>query len=378
LKILVLHNQLWSQYKSIVFEKINNLCNQNGDELLVLQTSICEKSRKNLIDFDLNNFNYHYKFVLLNKNYLESTNSFITTIKWIYYILKFKPNIINLTGYSEPGTLFVLLICKFLKIKTIITNESIFYQQSNIYRLNNGIKKSYKSLLFYFTDYFFSYGIQANDFLFRHRVNKFKILSFLNSFDSERLNALSTINNSDSVNKYFLFVGRISAEKNIEFLIQLAVNLKNINSEIEIKIIGDGPEFDQFIKIKNRLKLNNIQFLGSVKWDNLGEYYSNSLGLILPSNFEPWGMVANEAFFYNVPVICSKFCGCADDLVINDFNGIVLPDFSLSLPGGDISVFLNYYLNSRGQFISNIKPTNLIFEPNRLSNELYTSFKMVK
>ena len=89
-------------------------------------------------------------------------------------------------------------------------------------------------------------------------------------------------------------------------------------------------------------------------------------------------MVANEAFFYNVPVICSKFCGCADDLVINDFNGIVLQDFSLSLPDSDISVFINYYLNLRDQFISNIKSTNLIFEPNRLSNELYLSFKKVK
>ena len=147
MKILVLHNQLWSQYKSIVFEKINNLCNQNGDELLVLQTSICEKSRKNLIDFDLNNFNYQYKFVLLNKNYLESTNSIITTIKWFYYIFKFKPNIINLTGYSEPGTLLVLLVCKFLKIKTIITNESIYYEQSDICGLRNGIKKTYKSFI---------------------------------------------------------------------------------------------------------------------------------------------------------------------------------------------------------------------------------------
>jgi hypothetical protein len=55
MKILILHNQLWSQYKSIVFENINNLCRKNGDELLVLQTSISETSRKDLIDFDINN-----------------------------------------------------------------------------------------------------------------------------------------------------------------------------------------------------------------------------------------------------------------------------------------------------------------------------------
>ena len=72
MKILILHNQLWSQYKSIIFENINNLCNKNGDELLVLQTSISEISRKDLIDFDINSFNYHYNFILLNNKYLES------------------------------------------------------------------------------------------------------------------------------------------------------------------------------------------------------------------------------------------------------------------------------------------------------------------
>ena len=218
--------------------------------------------------------------------------------------------------------------------------------------------------------------MNSNDFLFRHKVDKVKILSFLNSFDSERLDRLPIIN-YNQYDKYFLFVGRISSEKNIEFLIQLALNLKNINSEIKIKIVGDGPEFDKFNSDISMKNLTNIQLIGSVKWDNLGEYYSKSLGLILPSYFEPWGMVANEAFFYNVPVICSKFCGCANDLVINDFNGIVLQDFSLSLLDLDLTFFINYYLNLRAQFISNIKSTNHIFEPNRLSSEQYLSFKKI-
>lgn len=376
MKILIFHNQLWSQYKSIVFEKINNFCISNGDELLVLQTSICENSRKDLIDFDVKSFNYRYKFILLNNTFLESTNSLLTSFKWIKHLFQYKPDIINLTGYSEPGTIAILLICKILNVKTIITNETVYDEQSDSFGLIFWLKKLYKIILFNLTDYFFSYGIKSNDFLFRHKVNKRKILSFLNSFDSERLENLSV--NDAKNDSYFLFVGRISSEKNIDFLIQLAIKLKNINSKIKIKIIGTGPYHEELkLKIKD-LDLNNILLLGSIKWDNLGDYYSNSLGLILPSFFEPWGMVANEAFFYNIPVICSKFCGCAGDLVINEFNGIVLPDFSLSLPNHDITNFINHYLKSRDKFISNIKLTNHIFEPNRLSNDLYLSFKGIK
>ena len=182
LKILILHNQLWSQYKSIIFENINNLCHKNGDELLVLQTSISEISRKDLIDFDINSFNYHYNFILLNNKYLESTNSINTTFKWLKYIFIYKPDVINLTGYSEPGTLLILLVSKFLNIKTIITNESVSQKQSEFFNLFYSLKKTYKIILFNLTDYFFSYGINSNDFLYRHKVQKSKILSFLRRF----------------------------------------------------------------------------------------------------------------------------------------------------------------------------------------------------
>ena len=153
MKILILHNQLWSQYKSIVFENINNLCRKNGDELLVLQTSISETSRKDLIDFDINNFNYRYNFILLNNKYLESTNSLYTTFKWLKYILIYKPDVINLTGYSELGTLFVLLITKILNIKTIITNESVFQKHSADFDLLFYIRLVFYIRLFYINRY---------------------------------------------------------------------------------------------------------------------------------------------------------------------------------------------------------------------------------
>ena len=376
MKILILNNQLWSQYKSIIFENINNLCHKNGDELLVLQTSISENSRKDLIDFDINNFNYNYKFILLNNKYLESTNFINTTFKWLKYIFIYKPDVINLTGYSEPGTLLILLVSKLLNIKTIITNESVYHKQSDFFDLFFSLKKTFKIILFNLTDYFFSYGINSNDFLYRHKVQKPKILSFLNSFDTERLKFLSEINyiNKD---QYFLFVGRISFEKNIDFLVQLAIKLKEANSDILIKIIGSGPELDRLSSEIRILNLNNILFVGSIKWENLGGYYSKSLGLILPSFFEPWGMVANEAFFYNTPVICSRFCGCAGDLVINNFNGLVLEDYSLAHPNNDLTFFIDHFLLLRDKFVDNIKLTNRIFEPERLSNDLYQSFKNI-
>ena len=65
-------------------------------------------------------------------------------------------------------------------------------------------------------------------------------------------------------------------------------------------------------------------------------------------------------------------------VVINKFNGIVLQDYNLSLSNYNFSNFIKYYLDIRGTFISNIKLTNHIFEPNRLSSDLYLSIKRIE
>jgi glycosyltransferase involved in cell wall biosynthesis len=224
------------------------------------------------------------------------------------------------------------------------------------------------------TDYFFSYGINSNDFLFRHDVQKSKIVSFLNAFDSDRFKRINAKKFLDN-DKYFLFVGRISKEKNIDFLLDLAKVFKNNSSAIKIKIIGNGPDFNYFKLKAISNHLSNIEFLGSIKWDFLGDYYVNSLGLILPSLFEPWGMVANEAFFYKIPVVCSNFCGCAGDLVIDQFNGIVIDDLSVLNFESSANDFLGNFLSLKNNFTDNIEKTNNIFEPERLSFEHYRSFK---
>ena len=164
MKILILHNQLWSQYKSFIYQGIYDKIKDSNDELLVLQTSICEKSRFDIKDFDQEKYPYTYPYKLLNYDYLENANKIITTLKWLKFILKFQPNVINLTGYHEIGTLPVLILAKLLNIRTIMTNESIYSSVLHDSSFKYFIKKVYKRFVFLLTDGFFSYGINSNDY----------------------------------------------------------------------------------------------------------------------------------------------------------------------------------------------------------------------
>lgn len=361
MRILIFHNLLWSQYKSVIFEKIAQTCDVE-DEILVIQTAITEKGREDLVDFDLANFPYQYPLQLLNTIPLNDVNQFKTAISWIKTILKFKPDVINLTGYNELGTLPVLLLAKCFGIKTIMTIESTESQSARENEFINTFKTSVKQLLLSLCDGFFSYGLNTNRFLFEQGVPKSKILTFLNAFDQEKFNLTTT--NLQQSKPYLLYVGRLSTEKNIDALLRLMHHI-----DFELMIIGDGPERERLEKIRG----DNVHFLGSIPWAKLPTYYAEAVCLVLPSTYEPWGMVANEAQASGKPIICTAACGCANDLVINGYSGLVVQDFDLDK--NLILEFLETLPTNLLKFEKFAEKNSQIFSVERISHEMIMGIK---
>ena len=370
MRVLILHNQLWTQYKSVVFQGIYDEFNKTGDELLVLQTSICEKSRLNILDFNAANFKYTYPYILLNNSSLEDSNPFRTAFLWIYYAIKFRPNVINLTGYSELGTIFVLIYSKLFNVKTLMTNESIHSTRLHNQTISKRIIKSFKKLLIQLTNGFLSYGIKSNDYLFRFSISKRRILSFLNSFDRSKFHSESTEMNLEET-PYLLFVGRLSEEKNLISLIEIARMFITDNLNYKIKIVGEGDDYN---KLSSLIKKENlpIELEGAKNWNQLGVIYKSAAAFILPSLNETWGMVANEALEMGIPVICSSACGCADDLVINEMNGLILNDFNFNDQSNSQS-----YNRLKGYILKNSSSSNASVIMNKKIASIYDEAKLI-
>jgi glycosyltransferase involved in cell wall biosynthesis len=370
MKVLILHNQLWTQYKSVIFQGIYDDFEKSSDELLVLQSSICERSRLNIIDFDLSNFNYTYPYVLLNETSLEDSNPLRTTFLWIKYIFKFKPDVINLTGYAEIGTIVVLVLAKVLRIRTLMTNESIHSDRLHSFSVIQLIYNAYKNVLISLTDGFLSYGLKSNDYLYRLGVKKRQIHSYLNTFDRSKFHLYANSTYSNNV-PYILFVGRLSEEKNIESLLNLGRLFKNDNFNCQIRIVGDGSQLEFFKKIVFKEKLP-LLLEGAKKWDQLGSIYESATAFILPSLNETWGMVANEALEYGLPVICSSACGCADDLIINGFNGLVIDEFNFTPDSPNITYF------RIKDYIASLLLNDSLTDLNKKISSIYDESKLIK
>ena len=116
----------------------------------------------------------------------------------------------------------------------------------------------------------------------------------------------------------FLYVGRVSPEKDIDILMETfnRLNLK-YKDKIHLIIVGDGPLLSS---LKEKAP-SNITFLGFLRGNTLSKVYASSDIFIFPSSTETFGNVVIEAMASGVPVISCLAGGIADNL-INGVNGL--------------------------------------------------------
>lgn len=122
--------------------------------------------------------------------------------------------------------------------------------------------------------------------------------------------------------KLVLFVGRLTKEKGVEYLIKAAKSI-----DARVFIIGDGERKDYLVNYSKLIGAKNVHFLGyfgKKNADYLKEFYHRADVLVLPSIVdESLGLVVLEAMAAKTPVVASNKGGIP--LVIKDgYNGFLI------------------------------------------------------
>ncbi|MEA5503451.1 glycosyltransferase family 4 protein [Halotia wernerae UHCC 0503] len=90
---------------------------------------------------------------------------------------------------------------------------------------------------------------------------------------------------------------------------------------------------------------DRVKFLGFVNQSQLPAIYRSSDLFILPSEYEPFGVVVNEAMLCGCPVIVSDQVGSRHDLVQHGINGFIYPCGNVDV----LAEILQYILLEREQ-----------------------------
>ena len=121
---------------------------------------------------------------------------------------------------------------------------------------------------------------------------------------------------------YFLAVSRFIAKKNLSFLMDAYARYRRQvgRSSWDLVLCGSGPL--AAVLQEQARDVPGVHFPGFKQADELPLYYGLASAFILPSShFEQWGLVVNEAMACGLPVLVSRTCGCAPDLVQEGVNG---------------------------------------------------------
>ncbi|MDG6905305.1 MAG: glycosyltransferase family 4 protein [Nitrososphaerota archaeon] len=149
-----------------------------------------------------------------------------------------------------------------------------------------------------------------------------------------------------------LFVGRLTRQKGCEYLINAIPQVpRRLNAKLVV--VGDGSLRSELETLAVSAGISKIMFAGFVSEKELDELYLSSDLLVIPSVYEPFGVVALEAMAAGLPVVASNVDGLGE-IIIHDFNGVLAyPRDSSSIAWGITKVLSDE--NNTRRLIENAK-----------------------
>jgi len=127
--------------------------------------------------------------------------------------------------------------------------------------------------------------------------------------------------------KQILFLGRLAANKGVNFLVAAMPKILAAHPDAKLVICGEGEEKPSIVSQIKKLGLeSSITFYGTVNMDTLASLYSTSSVFVLPSinRLEAFGIVQLEAMACHTPVVAADIPGVNSVMDIGK-SGLLVP-----------------------------------------------------
>ena len=257
-------------------------------------------------------------------------------ISSIYRIPPFVPfflllkdfDVCHLHDFHHFTTLLSVLACKIKRRSIILSYHGINKFGSFV----SFLTKVYEVLFLKFIVNSVKKVIVASEFSKREVIEKYgvpekKVVKIPNFINVSRLKTKISFKRKYGLKRYILAVGRFSKEKGFEYLLKSFKIVSEKDKNVKLVIIGGKRAYIKIIsKAVEHLGLKDRVLLLSDISDN--EIYSAFKGaevVVIPSIYEPFGIVALEAMYFGKPVVAFRVGGLKE-IIKDGINGVLVKE----------------------------------------------------
>jgi glycogen(starch) synthase len=122
--------------------------------------------------------------------------------------------------------------------------------------------------------------------------------------------------------KLVFFVGRLVYEKGVQTVIEAMTLIINKIPNVTFVVAGSGPHMNQLKSLVDAFDLEEkVKFTGHLDTDTLSAFYKSADLTVVPSLYEPFGMVVLESMAMGTPTIVADTGGLSE-IVVHEETGL--------------------------------------------------------
>jgi glycosyltransferase involved in cell wall biosynthesis len=249
-----------------------------------------------------------------------------------------RPAAMLLCGYNDVGRLRVLRACNRLGIPIFLVGDSNLKGERAA-----GLKAAMKRLFVprvihrcfgvmpcgsYGAQYFLKYGATTDRIYFVPYEPDYDLIQKLSQ---QRIDEVAKLHSLRPERRRIVFCGRMIAAKRPDLAVDAFAAIAADRPDFDLIMIGDGDlrrNAEGRVPSHLRARVRFTGFLGNQ--EEISAIYRASDVFVLPSTYEPWGVVINEAVAAGMAVVATDSVGAAGELVRDGVNGRTFPSGDLT------------------------------------------------
>lgn len=120
----------------------------------------------------------------------------------------------------------------------------------------------------------------------------------------------------------FLFCGQMIARKGVDVLLEAFKRLVEKHPTSKLLLVGREADLPALLNDLPAAVRARVSYAGFQPPEELPRFFAQADVFILPSRYDGWGVVVNQALGAGLPLLCSDKAGAAHDLIEEEVNGL--------------------------------------------------------